>query len=109
MTKQKMTVHYDGKPLYDITLADNYDGLEEVLQNFALQSHKICIVTDDTVGAHYAEKVKTIAQKAAAYVCVFSFPAGESSKTLDVIEDLYEVLIKAHFDRKDFISHRQFI
>lgn len=56
MTKQKMTVHYDGKPLYDITLADNYDGLEEVLQNFALQSHKICIVTDDTVGAHYAEK-----------------------------------------------------
>ena len=103
MTKQKMTVHYDGKPLYDITLADNYDGLEEVLQNFALQSHKICIVTDDTVGAHYAEKVKTIAQKAAAYVCVFSFPAGESSKTLDVIEDLYEVLIKAHFDRKDIL------
>lgn len=103
MTKQKMTVHYDGKPLYDITLANNYDGLEEVLQNFALQSHKICIVTDDTVGAHYAEKVKTIAQKAAAYVCVFSFPAGESSKTLDVIEDLYEVLIKAHFDRKDIL------
>ena len=103
MTKQKMTVHYDGKPLYDITLADNYDGLEEVLQNFAFQSHKICIVTDDTVGAHYAEKVKTIAQKAAAYVCVFSFPAGESSKTLDVIEDLYEVLIKAHFDRKDIL------
>ena len=45
MTKQKMTVHYDGKPLYDITLADNYDGLEEVLQNFALQSenfYRLC-------------------------------------------------------------------
>ena len=34
---------------------------------------------------------------------MFSFPAGESSKTLDVIEDLYEVLIKAHFDRKDIL------
>ena len=80
MTKQKMTVHYDGKPLYDITLADNYDGLEEVLQNFALQSHKICIVTDDTVGAHYAEKVKTIAQRQLHMFAYFHFRLGNLRK-----------------------------
>ena len=34
----------------------------------------------------------------------FVFPAGEASKTLDTVRKLYEVLIKAHFDRKDLLA-----
>ena len=31
------------------------------------------------------------------------FPAGEESKNLDTVRDLYEHLIKNHFDRKDLL------
>ena len=37
-------------------------------------------------------------------VISFVFPAGEASKTLDTVRKLYEVLIKAHFDRKDLLA-----
>ncbi len=34
---------------------------------------------------------------------VFVFPAGEASKTLDTVRDLYEHLILEHFERKDML------
>lgn len=100
---KKITVHYHDKPIYDIWIERDYSGLATLLSAFDLAAHKICIVTDSHVEAHYAEEVLEIAREVASYAMVFSFPAGEQSKTLDVIEDLYEELIQAHFDRKDLI------
>lgn len=100
---KKLTVNYAGKPLYDILIEQDYNNLENVLKELGLSGRKICIVTDSHVEKYYAKQVQDIAQEIASYVCVFSFPAGEESKTLDVVEDLYEVLIKARFDRKDVL------
>lgn len=98
-----ITVRYEGKPLYNIQIEKDYAGLGTILEQLDISEHKICIVTDSHVEPHYAEAVMEIAKQKAAFVMVFSFEAGEQSKTLDVIEDLYEELIKAHFDRKDVL------
>lgn len=98
-----VTVHEQGIPLYGISIEKDYSGLEAVLAGLDLQNHKICIVTDSHVEPLYAAEVMELAKKSASYVMTFTFPAGEQSKTLDIIEDLYEQLIKAHFDRKDVL------
>lgn len=100
---KKITVHYHNNPIYDIWIERDYSGLAALLSALDIAEHKLCIVTDSHVEAHYAEEVLKIARETASYAMIFSFPAGEHSKTLDVIEDLYEELIKAHFDRKDVI------
>ncbi len=96
-----ITVHYDKKPLYDITIEHNYDKLGEVLESLDTKGHRLCVVTDSTVGSHYLEEVVSIAKKHATEVISFTFEAGEQSKHLDTVGDLYEKLILAHFDRKD--------
>ena len=100
---QLITVHYEGKPIYPIVIEKDYSRLATVLADMDLQNHKVCIVTDSHVAPHYASEVQEIACQAASYAMTFTFPAGEQSKTLDVIEDLYEELIRAHFDRKDLL------
>ncbi|MDE6567759.1 MAG: 3-dehydroquinate synthase [Lachnospiraceae bacterium] len=100
---QLITIHYEGKPIYPIVIEKDYSHLAKILADMDLQNHKICIVTDSHVAPHYASEVLEIAKQVASYAMTFTFPAGEQSKTLDVIEDLYEELIMAHFDRKDIL------
>ncbi len=100
---QLITVHYEGKPIYPIVIEKDYSHLAKILSDMDLKNHRICIVTDSHVAPHYATEVLEIARQVASYAMTFTFPAGEQSKTLDVIEDLYEELIKAHFDRKDIL------
>ena len=96
-----INVHYDNKPLYDITIEKSYERLGEVLHNLGTEDHKLCIVSDLHVAPLYLDEVASIAEKYADKVISFVFPAGEQSKNLDVVGDLYEKLIINHFDRKD--------
>ena len=96
-----INVHYDNKPLYDITIEKSYERLGEVLHNLGTEAHKLCIVSDSHVAPLYLDEVAGIAEKYADKVISFVFPAGEQSKNLDVVGDLYEKLIINHFDRKD--------
>lgn len=100
---KRITVHYENNPLYEISIEKDYSRLADILVEMDLQNHKICIVTDSHVAPHYADEVLEIARQTASYAMTFTFPAGEQSKTLDIIEDLYEELIHAHFDRKDIL------
>lgn len=96
-----INVHYDNKPLYDITIEKNYDRLGDVLKGLDTGKHKLCIVSDSNVAPFYLDEVTKIAEKNSSDVISFVFPAGEQSKNLDVVGDLYEKLIASHFDRKD--------
>lgn len=96
-----ITVHYDKKPIYDITIAQDFKGFSNVLEELETQGHRICIVTDSTVGAKYLETVMDISKDYASEVISFTFEAGEQSKNLDIVTDLYEKLVISHFDRKD--------
>lgn len=96
-----INVHYDNKPLYNITIEKSYDRLGEVLHDLRTDDHKVCIVSDSHVAPLYLDEVTGIVEKHADKVISFVFPAGEQSKNLDVVGDLYEKLIINHFDRKD--------
>ena len=100
---RNITVHYENKPLYDITIEKNYDKLGEVFDKLGTKEHRICVVTDSTVGKFYLDEVMSIARNYSIETISFTFEAGEQSKNLDTVGDLYETLIKAKFDRKDIL------
>lgn len=98
-----ITVHYDSEPIYDITIEKDYSKLALVIKKQVASEHKICVVSDSSVAEHYLKDVVEIAAGCVSKVTSFVFPAGEESKNLNVVEDLYEHLIKEKFDRKDIL------
>lgn len=98
-----ITVHYNNEPIYDITIEKDYSKLASVIKKQVSSEHKICVVSDSSVAGHYLEDVLKIAESCVSKATSFVFPAGEESKNLNVVEDLYEHLIKEKFDRKDIL------
>ena len=100
---QRMTINYNKKPCYDIVFSQSFDELSEELAELQLTERKLCIITDSQVEPLYAEQIKNLVQGHCKKTVVFSFPAGESNKTLDTIKDAYTFLIKEGFERKDLL------
>ena len=100
----RMTVHMDEKPVYDILLKQDFSALPKELESFHLEHRKICIVTDSNVAPLYLEEVKELLKPCCSQVISFVFPAGEEHKNLDTVRDLYETLILAKFDRNDMLA-----
>lgn len=99
-----ITVHYDGKPLYDIYIEDSYERLREAFLTLTdIRKKKVCIVSETTVAPLYLEDVKKIAEQNFASVTEFVFQAGEAYKNLDTVQNLYEHLILQHFERGDML------
>lgn len=98
-----ITVHYDNKPLYNITIENSYQGFPGVLEELSASGRKLCIVADSTTGNLYLDNVMDIVKEYSDKVISFVFEAGEKSKNLDTVGGLYEKLINGHFDRKDII------
>ncbi len=98
-----ITVKTKGNAPYDIVLKDSFDGLPEYLTGLGCPGHRICIVTDSNIAPLYLEEVRAAVSGCAAQVETFAFAAGEASKTLDTVRQIYEKLILAGFDRKDYL------
>ncbi len=98
-----LTVHQDGKARYEIVLDTSFDGLEDQMKKLETGGRRICIVTDSTVAKLYLDQVKKILEQCCREVMAFVFPAGEESKNLETVQKLYEALIQARFDRKDWL------
>ena len=60
------------------------------------------LVTDSHVGPLYAEKAAESLREAGFQVSGFQFPAGEKSKTLSTVEEIYGAFAKAGLTRGDF-------
>ncbi len=99
----EITIHYDGKPIYPIVITDSFDLLGSYVDQLNTSDRKLCVVSDSHVAPHYLEKVMDILKDHAAYVTSFVFPAGEESKTLDTVQNLYEHLILEKFERRDLL------
>lgn len=98
-----ITVKTEGNEPYDILLKESFEELSDSLKKLGCEGHRICIVTDSNVAPLFLEEVKKQVETACSQVAVFQFEAGERNKTLDVVRSLYEVLIQAGFDRKDYL------
>ena len=93
----------NGAPLYPIALDDSYDGVVSVLRSLKLEGRKICLVSDCNVAPLYAKEVCGLLEKEGFFCVTFTFPAGEASKNLDTVAQLYEFLIEQSFDRNDVL------
>ena len=100
---ERITVNYNKKPSYDIVLATTFSNLKDEMLPFETTNKKLCIVTDSTVNALYAEELKNELSSICKKIVIFTFPAGEESKTLDTAQNIYQFLIEEKFDRKDML------
>ena len=98
-----LEIKYDGKPCYDIVLENDFKKLAYFLNQTGKKYQRICIVSDTNVASYYIDDVRDALRDVSGEITQFVFQAGEASKNLNVVEDLYESLIKAHFDRKDLL------
>lgn len=105
----------EGKDLYPVVIEQSFDALFGELSSLGITGRKICIVTDSNVAPLYLKEIKALFAKVCfptedvsevfeqGKVICYTFPAGENSKNLDVVSDLYEKLILSRFDRKDLL------
>ncbi len=93
----------DNAPLYPIILDTSYDGLVSVVRSLQMDGRKVCVVSDSNVAPLYAKEVCGLLEKEGFFCVSFVFPAGEASKNLDTVANLYEFLIEESFDRNDVL------
>lgn len=103
MESNRMLVTKDKKPCYEIVFEDSFTNLAQELSAFGIENRKICIVTDTNVAPLYADAVKKELIGKCVECLIYSFSAGEESKNLDTVQDLYAFLIENHFSRKDLL------
>ncbi|MDO5348464.1 MAG: 3-dehydroquinate synthase [Lachnospiraceae bacterium] len=99
----RLCVHLDEKPIYDIVLEQSFDRLTEEVQKLGTEKKKLCIVADSNVAPLYLEEVKERLLPVCRQVDTFIFPAGEEQKNLNTVRDLYEALIRKAYDRNDML------
>lgn len=100
---KRIHVKQNNTPIYDIVIENSYEKLAAEVEKLGVKGKKLCIVTDSNVEPLYCNVVKTELEKVASKVTVFTFPAGEESKTLDTVRQIYTHLIEEHFERCDML------
>lgn len=100
---KRINVKQNDTPIYDIVIEKSYENLAVEVEKLGVKGKKLCIVTDSNVEPLYCAVVKAELEKVASKVTVFTFPAGEESKTLDTVRQIYTHLIEEHFERSDML------
>lgn len=103
LMNRRVDVKKNGEHCYDIVIGQGFDRIKEELEALSIKGIKLCIVTDSNVGPIYAVQLKEILEQTGNSVYVFTIPAGEANKNLDVVETVYTYLIEQHFERRDMI------
>lgn len=104
MEKNRLAVSCEGIHSYDIILEQGFEQLIDELEQFEPKTRKLCIVTDSNVGSIYSKTLVQQLNQVFKTVEVFTFPAGEENKNLDIVQKLYGFLIEHNFDRKDILA-----
>lgn len=99
----RITVHRDQKPIYDIVMDRDFEALPLELERLKLSGRRVCIVTDTNVAPLYLKKVKEIFEGCGLPATEFIFPAGEEQKNLATVQKLYEHLVVSRYERKDLL------
>lgn len=99
----RMTINYEKKPCYDIVFTDSFELLIDELQTFDVENRRVAVIADSNTSALFGNTVIQLLEGHCMQTLLYSFPAGESNKTLDTVRDIYKALIEAKFDRKDLL------
>lgn len=74
----------------------------DIISKFG-KGYKIALVTDSNVNLIHGKRMVSIIEKSGFSVVVIEVPAGESSKSLAMLQYIYEQLILNNFTRKDLL------
>lgn len=99
----RMTINYNKKPCYDIVYTKDFDLLADELEALDTSERKIAVIADSNTQKLFGIQVMEELAKCCKKVIMYAFPAGEKSKTLDTVKDIYKALIEAKFDRRDML------
>jgi 3-dehydroquinate synthase len=86
---------------YDIVCTENFNKLKEYITSNCNPS-SICIITDTHIAPIYLEEIKSICEQIVP-VCSHVFTAGEESKNITAITDIYNTLLTHKIDRSGLI------
>lgn len=67
----------------------------------AVKAKKFAVITDDTVGSIYGERIMKSLEKSGFEALMFVFPHGEASKSTQTLLDIYSFLCENHISRTD--------
>lgn len=97
------TIQVDlGERSYDICIhSDMAYLLNQVVK--LLKHRRILIVTDHTVDRLYGKQLASYFHKEMVDVYQYIMPAGEKSKQLDTVQNIYVLLLREQFDKEDLI------
>lgn len=89
---------------YQVTIESGVlDRVGEIARSVEKPGAKAMIVSETNVFPLYGERVKRSLEKAGFSVYHVTYPAGESSKQIATVCEMYRVLAEAGFTRTDFI------
>ncbi len=99
-----LLINKEGHPCYNIHIRSDFSDLPSLFQSDTEKKYdNLCIVTDTNVAPLYAEQIKSLLDVISCPIHTFIFQAGESSKNLSTVQDLYEFLIQHHFTRHSLL------
>ncbi|MGI6255530.1 MAG: 3-dehydroquinate synthase [Acutalibacter sp.] len=79
------------------------DRVGEIAQKTRKPGSQAMLISDSNVFPLYGERVRSSLEKAGFVVSSFVFPAGEPSKQISTVCDMYQALAEKGFTRTDFI------
>ena len=95
----ELKLHVNGEAAYDIIISRDFAAFD-----IGDYSGRLCIVTDTNVKECCLDETVAALSPIFSNIDVFTFQAGEDNKNLEVVQDLYEFLIKNHYDRKCMLA-----
>ncbi len=79
------------------------DSCGKIIRSVSSKSEKVMIISDSNVFPLYGEKIKNTLESNGFSVYSRIFSAGEQSKNLDTVYEMYQSLVENSFTRKDLI------
>lgn len=92
-----------GERSYPIYIAADFAGIGDAFREAGLLG-SVMIVTDSNVGKLYLKTCMDELASAGFRVCSHVFEAGEKSKDLDTVKDIYRKLAAERFDRGSVVA-----
>lgn len=103
MSEHILNVKREGDFSYPIYFEEDFSRLSEGLRKEGLSEKTFCIVSDSHVAPLYLNEVQNALRDVSDNVFSFVFDAGEKSKNLNTVQDLYISLIQHGLDRKGIL------
>lgn len=85
---------------YPIYINDSFNELKKAVEKAGINGGKACIICDSNTERLYLQEVMALLKDCFSHICYFSFEAGENSKKLEVISQIYGCLVENKLDRK---------